>query len=118
MQKNGNVYYGLFEHKENQIFQIGALDFKNISDAISTLSSQIYANTPIYFVGDGAILNKDLIESAIHNCIFTDKNNLNSYSLGIAGFISYISGQKPSVMPLYLRKSQAERALEEKKKKE
>ena len=116
--KNGNVYYGLFEHKENQIFQIGALDFKNISDAISTLSSQIYANTPIYFVGDGAILNKDLIESAIHNGIFTDKNNLNSYSLGIAGFISYISGQKPSVMPLYLRKSQAERALEEKKKKE
>ena len=92
------------------------LEFKTINDAISTLKSQLDQNTPIYFVGDGAILNKDLIESDIRNCIFTDKNNLNSYSLGIAGYISYISGQKPSVMPLYLRKSQAERALEEKKK--
>lgn len=116
--KNGNVYYGLFEHRENKIYQIGTLDFKTINDAISTLNSQIDANTPIYFVGDGACLNKDLIETNIHNCVFTDKNDLSSYSLGIAGYISYINGLKNSVMPLYLRKSQAERALEENQKKE
>ena len=52
------------------------------------------------------------------NCLFSDKNELSSYSLGIAGFNTYKKGIQTSLMPLYLRKSQAERALEEKNKKE
>lgn len=113
--RNDNVYYGLFEHKDNIYTQIGTLDFKNINEAISLL--QNYDST-IYFVGDGVIANKDLIKNLIPNCVFTDKNNLSSYSLGIAGYNTYINGIQTSVMPLYLRKSQAERALEEKLKKE
>ena len=45
-------------------------------------------------------------------------DNLGSYSLGLAGFETYKKGVQTSLMPLYLRKSQAERALEEKSKKE
>lgn len=114
--RNNNVYYGLFKHHDNEYSQIGTLAFKTIDEAISTLISQIEPNIPIYFVGDGTIANKTLIEENISNCVFTENNDLSSYSLGIAGYKSYIQKGSTSVMPLYLRKSQAERALEEKQK--
>ena len=114
--RNNNVYYGLFKHSDNEYSQIGTLEFKTIDDVISTLKSQIDLNTPIYFVGDGTVANETSIEENIPNCIFVEKNDLSSYSLGIAGYNTYIKKGKTSVMPLYLRKSQAERALEEKQK--
>lgn len=113
--KNNNVYFGLFEHKNNEYTQIGNLEFKNINDVITLLQIQ---TSPITFVGDGAIANKDFITNSIPNCTFYDKNDLSSYSLGIAGYDAYTKGISTSIMPLYLRKSQAERALEEKSKKE
>lgn len=116
--RNNNVYYGLFKHFGDEYSQIDTLEFKTINDVILLLKNQQFQTSPIYFVGDGAIANKTLIEENIHNCIFTDKNNLSSYSLGIAGYNAYNKGIKNSIMPLYLRKSQAERALEEKTKKE
>ena len=114
--KNNNVYYGLFKHSANEYSQIGTLEFKTIDDAISTLKSQADLNATIYFVGDGAVTNKTVIEENIPNCIFAEKNDLSSYSLGVAGYNTYIKNRQTSVMPLYLRKSQAERALEEKQK--
>ena len=114
--RNNNVYYGLFKHSANEYSQIGTLEFKTIDDAISTLKSQADLNATIYFVGDGAVTNKTVIEENIPNCIFAEKNDLSSYSLGVAGYNTYIKNRQTSVMPLYLRKSQAERALEEKQK--
>lgn len=113
--KNNNVYFGLFEQKNNKILQIGELEFKNIDDVISLLQNQ---KSPIIFVGDGATNNKNFIQNAIPNSIFCKKDDLNSFSLGIAGYETYLRKIQSSVMPLYLRKSQAERALEEKSKKE
>lgn len=113
--KNDNVYFGLFERKNNAITQIGNLEFKNINDAILLLQSQ---SLPIIFVGDGSVANKELIKKSIQNSIFYGKNTLSSFSLGIAGYESYINGVFSSPMPLYLRKSQAERTLEEKSQKE
>lgn len=113
--KNNNVYFGLFKHKNNEYTQIGNLEFKNINDVITLLQMQ---TSTITFVGDGAIANKDFITNSIPNCTFYDKNDLSSYSLGIAGYDAYTKGISTSIMPLYLRKSQAERALEEKSKKE
>ena len=71
-------------------------------------------DSPITFVGDGSVVHKDLLKTTFENCLFADKNELSSYSLGIAGFETYKKGIQTSLMPLYLRKSQAERALEEK----
>ena len=98
--KNNNVYYGLFSLENNEYTQIVAL--------LKTYTS------PITFVGDGAILNKEYLENNLQNCVFCDKNDLSSLSLGIAGYNKYKKGIQTTVMPLYLRKSQAERALEEK----
>jgi len=112
---NQNVYLGLFNLENNEYLQLGNLEFKTIDEAISILKEY---KSPITFVGDGANTHKDLLKSNFENCTFTDKNELSSYSLGIAGFETYKKGVQTSLMPLYLRKSQAERALEEKTKKE
>lgn len=113
--KNNNVYLGLFNLENNVYTQLGNLEFKTIDEAISTLKEHTF---PITFVGDGAIAHKDILKTSFENCLFSNKNELSSYSLGIAGFNTYKKGIQTSLMPLYLRKSQAERALEEKTKKE
>ena len=113
--KNDNVYFGLFKLENNEYTQIGTLEFKTITDVISLLKQY---SKPITFVGDGAIAHKDILTNNFCDCTFCNKNELSSYSLGIAGLNTYKKGIQTSVMPLYLRKSQAERALEEKFQKE
>ena len=115
--KNDNVYLGIFKYDNNNasnnINQIENFEFKNINEAISLLKNYS-KNIPITFVGDGSIIHKNLLQNNFENCMFSDKNNLSSYSLGLAGLNTYKKGIDTSLMPLYLRKSQAERALEEK----
>lgn len=113
--KNNNVYFGLFNYDHGEYTQLGNFDFKTINETIDILKEH---TAPITFVGDGAISNKELLKTSFENCLFADKNELSSYSLGIAGFNTYKKGIQTSLMPLYLRKSQAERSLEEKTKKE
>ena len=113
--KNNNVYVGLFKLENSTYTQIQNFDFKTLDEAINTLKTY---TSPITFVGDGAIAHKNLLKTNFENCLFADKNELSSYSLGIAGLNKYKKGIQTSLMPLYLRKSQAERALEENTKKE
>ena len=113
--KNNNLYFGLFKLENNEYTQIRDFEFKTISDIIDLLRQY---QTPITFVGDCAIFHKDFIQENFDNCLFCEQNELSSYSLGIAGLNTYKKGVQTSLMPLYLRKSQAERALEEKTKKE
>ena len=109
--KNNNVYFGLFKLENNEYTQIDSLEFKTITDVISLLKQY---SIPITFVGDGAVVHKEILTNNFNNCIFCQNNELSSFSLGIAGLNAYKKGIKTSIMPLYLRKSQAERALEEK----
>lgn len=113
--KNGNVYWGLFEHKDNQYTLLNKLEFNEINNVVNALNSY---STPITFVGDGAKQNYQLLKDNFSNCSFCKKNDLSSISLGIAGYDKYKNRIQTSIMPLYLRKSQAERALEDKNKKE
>ena len=113
--KNNNVYLGLFKLENNEYTQLKDFEFKTIDDTISLLKDH---TSPITFVGDGAITHKNLLKDNFDNCLFTDKNQLSSYSLGLAGLNTFKKGIENSLMPLYLRKSQAERALEENAKKE
>ena len=84
--KNNNVYFGLFELKNNEYTQLDNLDFKTIDETIEILKSCL---SPITFVGDGAVTHKNLLETIFENCLFVKKNNLSSYSLGIAGLSKY-----------------------------
>ena len=38
--KNNNVYFGLFEHKNDEYSQVGNLEFKNINEVLSLLQEQ------------------------------------------------------------------------------
>ena len=113
--KNNNVYFGLFKLEDGQYTQLDDFKFAAIDELLNTLKKY---NSCITFVGDGAITHQNLLESNFENCLFTETNTLSSYSLGLAGLNTYKKGIQTSLIPLYLRKSQAERALEENSKKE
>ena len=75
------------------------------------------AGATITFIGSGAIVYKEKILSILPNSNFIEGDNNNSSAIGIgkAAFSNYIKNTFPALSPLYLRKSQAERMLEEKK---
>lgn len=114
--KNDNVYYGIFEKKEDTFVPLEELGAKNIHDMISTLES--YHSSPILFVGDGAKKHISLLKQSFPNAtLATDNQHKQSaISIGKAGFYHYKEGDfstdSNTILPLYLRKSQAERALE------
>ena len=109
--KNSNVYFSLYELKNNKYELIENYLSDSIDNVLEILKNY---NKQITFVGDGAIVNKALILSTITNCEFTTSNDLNSYCLGLAGLNSYNNNNIEDVLPLYLKKPQAERMLEEK----
>ena len=108
--KNQNVYFGLFE-KNDYYKQLENFSFLSIDEVILKLKK--YDN--ITFVGDGTSIYKELLKNNFNNCNFCNKNALSSYSLALAGLDKYNSNIKNNIMPLYLRKSQAERATENNK---
>ena len=113
--KNDNVYYGLFERKNDIFTPIQELGAKNIDEMIEILKK--YHSSPILFVGDGAEKHQYHLLNYFSKASFVEDrlNKQNSTSVGIAGYHHYIDGNigdSNFITPLYLRKSQAERALE------
>lgn len=111
--KNNNCYYAFYQLSNNQIKEIVEPKADNI-EVFKTLSSN-FQNKNITFVGDGSLIYKDYLTSIFENCNFSNKNELNSYSLGLAGLEKFKNNKLCDVLPLYLRKPQAQRQLEEKK---
>ena len=103
--KNDNVYVGVFENTGEQYILRRNFSLENIFNFIDELQSKEY---PIIFVGDGAIKYKDEILKKIPNSKFSTNNYLSAYNLGLAGLAHYSVGQNDDLLPLYLRKPQAE----------
>lgn len=97
--RNNQVYCGIFDKNH-----------KLIKDYLADDINEILKNLPnneICFVGDGAILHQELLKG-----IFSEDNNIHSQNIGICGFNKYKEGKTEtadSIVPMYLRKSQAER---------
>lgn len=113
--KNDNVYYGIFEKKDNSFPQLKDLCAKNINEMIEDLHE--YKNSPLLFIGDGSKVHKKILLENFPLCTFSeDKYDIQtSLSVGKAGFDHYkqgLYGDSNFITPLYLRKSQAERALD------
>lgn len=106
--KNSNCYCGVFELNNGNYKLLKPLFAENIDIILDCLTEY---SSPITFVGSGAVVNKVKICSKFSNCIISDNNNLSSYNVGLAGFNAYLNGNVDNVLPLYLRKSQAERNL-------
>ena len=114
--KNDNVYCGLFEHKNGIYKQINDLFTDSIYNVTEILK---VCNKPVFFVGNGSIVYNDVLKSTLkENAIIENDekySNLSAFSTGIAGFDAYNSNENLPLLPLYLKKSNAERELEEKK---
>ena len=115
--KNENVYYGLFQDsKDHQKGHtpVGALATKTITEVINEIKE---LDKPVIFVGDGASHYQYRIQETIKKCSFvTDAfHKQTSVSIAKCAFYYYQEeyyGASNTLVPLYLRKSQAERALE------
>lgn len=115
--KNSNVYYSLYElSKTNTYSLIGNFVADNINNIISLLKNNNIDNSRLIFIGDGAMIHKELIQNNFPESSFASesKNNQSSISIGKSGFDKFnlnLSGNSDSLAPIYLKKSQAERAL-------
>lgn len=112
--KNSNCYFALYEFQKGICHTLIVPTANTIENALNALKN--YSN--ILFVGDGAIIYSNLIKQNFTNSTFFENisdNNLNSYSLALAGYDIFIKdGPDTNLLPLYLRKPQAQRQLEEK----
>ena len=109
--KNENVYVGVFEKNDNQYILRRNFSAENISDILGEFKDAEYNLT---FVGDGALAYKDKILEVLPNSNFIINNDLSAYKLGLAGLKHFNDNDFADVLPLYLRKPQAERLLESK----
>ncbi|MDO5557665.1 MAG: tRNA (adenosine(37)-N6)-threonylcarbamoyltransferase complex dimerization subunit type 1 TsaB [Clostridia bacterium] len=115
--RNDNIYSGLFKHKENTYTLIGNLLAEHIDNILPVLKGY---DQKIIFVGNGSTVQKDkLLELPNANFANSENNLANAISIGKCAYNKFLNGEhgtSNTLLPLYLRKSQAERALEEKEK--
>lgn len=110
--KNENCYYSVYEFNNNQYKEIFSPNSDSI-DNLKNLEKEI-SNKKVIFIGDGVDVYKKQLISIFPKAIFSKNNLLNSYNLGLCGFNKYNNNNFNEVMPLYLKKPQAQRQLEAK----
>ena len=122
--KNDNCYFALYEKKNAILENLIEPQAESIESCLSILKSycEDTLNSPsITFVGDGLDVFQNKIKKVFSNANFANSslNILNSYSLGLAGLDKYqYNTDIKELLPLYLKKPQAQRQLEEKEKKD
>lgn len=118
--KNDNCYFSLFENKNDSLETLIEPQAESVESSLAILKSYLedtLENPSITFVGDGSEVYIDKIKAVFKYAKFADSkyNILNSYSVGLAGLDKFNSGiDIKEVLPLYLKKPQAQRQLEEK----
>lgn len=103
--RNNQVYCGIFDEEYNKTEEF-------IADDILEIIKKIKKYTNIICIGDGAILHKDLLQQNISNVSFSTLNEQIAYNTGLIGYKKYQKNElknADSILPIYLRKSQAER---------
>lgn len=99
--RNNQVYCGLFDSNHTLIGNY-------MADDINTILPVINQSKDILFVGDGAVAHKGLLN--IND--FKSDNLLHAKNINLCAFNKFSKGEilsADSILPMYLRKSQAER---------
>ena len=109
--KNDNCYFAVYEWNDGFCNELEKPTANTITTCLNFLRKY---DKPITFVGDGSLVYKNEIISSFQDAIFVEGNDniLNSYLLGLAGLEHFKNNQIDDVLPLYLRKPQAQRQLE------
>lgn len=110
--KHDNLYFALFEYKKSEYIKSSDFLFENINNIINFVKNK---NNKIIFVGNGSILFKNMIESELaSNAYFLDTTNFEKHSATAIGTIAFnhfnkgLYGNSNSLIPLYIKKSNAE----------
>ena len=112
--KNENVYYGFFKKEYNKVEKLDELKFGNINDVFKEIIDNY---DKIIFIGNASKEYKNIIEENLkQKAIFIEdieKNKLNARNIALAAFNNRKeAGDTNLLLPVYLRKSNAERMLE------
>lgn len=103
--RNDQVYCGIFDKDYNKLQDYMADDINNVLEDLKKYDNLI-------FIGDGAVLHKDKILSNIPSAKFSDLNEQKASLGGKIGYKKFLNNElknADTILPIYLRKSQAER---------
>ena len=103
--RNNQVYCGIFDKNYNK-----KEDY--IADDINEIIKILEKYEKIIFVGNGAILHKELLMNSLNDIEFAQNNKQSAENVGKIGYKKYLENNlctADTIMPVYLRKSQAER---------
>ena len=103
--RNNQVYAGIFDQNYNK-----KEDY--IADDINEVIKVLEKYEKITVVGNGAILHKDLLTNSLKNIEFVENNKQSAENVGKIGYKKYLENDlqtADTIIPVYLRKSQAER---------
>ena len=102
--KNNQVYAGFFDKEYNLLEEYFADDINVVFETLSKYPNSV-------FVGNGAELHKSILEK-IDGTSFLENNSQSAFCTGKIGYKKYLENNlknADTIMPIYLRKSQAER---------
>ena len=112
--KNNNCYYGIYKLQDGIYTTLKPAVADSFENCINELKFK-YPNQKIIFVGDLNDNFKDIIFENISDYEFNSYNLLDIYNLGIIGLDLYKNKKiQNEILPLYLKKPQAQRQLESK----
>lgn len=103
--KNNQVYAGIFDKNYNKKEEY-------IADDINVVIEIMKKYDNIICTGDGAILHHDLLDEKLSKVRFSDINIQSARNVGKIGYKKYLENNlmtADEIIPIYLRKSQAER---------
>lgn len=106
--KHDNVYVGIFENINNKYVLKEDLDIKNIDELIEEIKDKYYKEQSIIFVGDGTDIYKEKILNALPKAKISSDNMISAVNIARAGMERFVNNKCDKVLPLYLRKTQAE----------
>lgn len=103
--RNNQVYCGIFDKNYNK-----KEDY--IADDINEVITKLKKYNNITVVGNGAILHRELLQENLENVEFSNLNEQSAENVGKLGYKKYLENNlcdADTIVPIYLRKSQAER---------
>lgn len=103
--RNNQVYCGVFDNNYNKKEEYFA-------DDINVIINDIKKYEKIICVGNGALLHKELLNKELNHVEFIENNNQSAENVGKIGYKKFLEDNlytADTLVPIYLRKSQAER---------
>lgn len=103
--RNNQVYCGIFDEEYNKKEEY-------MADDINIIIEKLKKYNKILCVGNGAILHKEILKEKLNNVQFSLDNNQSAENTGKIAYKKYMENclcNADTIIPIYLRKSQAER---------